>query len=114
MPRPPSRSKYGSVKTTLDGITFASKAEALRYAELKLLQRAGLIANLVIQPRFPLVVSGVLVATYIADFSYTEEKTQLPVVEDVKSPATRTDVYRLKIKLLHVLHGIRVSEIQRS
>ena len=31
------RSKYGAIRTTIDGITFASKAEARRYAELQIL-----------------------------------------------------------------------------
>lgn len=112
--RAPRRNKYGATKTTLDGITFASKAEAIRYAELKLLQRAGQIKDLQCQPRFPLVVSGKLVATYIADFSFTDMTTGLAVVEDVKSPATRTDTYRLKVKLLFALHGVTVTEVQRS
>lgn len=112
--RPPSRNKYGAKKTVVDGITFASKAEAIRYAELKLLQRAGLILDLKLQPKFPLVVSGKLVATYIADFSFTDVTTKLSVVEDVKSPATRTDAYRIKVKLLFALHGVEVTEIQRS
>lgn len=110
----PKRHKYGAKKTVVDGITFPSKAEALRYAELKILLRAGQIADLTRQPRFPLVVAGQLVGTYIADFSYTDVATGKSVVEDVKSPATRTDVYRLKIKLLRALHGIDVVEVQRS
>ena len=48
-------------------------------------------------------------ATYIADFVYTENgKT---VVEDVKSPATRTDVYKLKKKLMLYKFGIEIREV---
>ena len=35
--------KYHAIKTTVDGITFDSRAEARRYRELKLLERAGVI-----------------------------------------------------------------------
>lgn len=92
------RSKYNNKKTTLDGIKFDSKKEAKRYAELKLLQKAGLITSLELQPRIPLVCNGVQIGSYIADFSYMEKGRC--VVEDVKSPATKTPVYNLKKKIL--------------
>ena len=38
--------KYGNKKTQFAGLTFDSKAEARRYGELQLLERAGLISNL--------------------------------------------------------------------
>ena len=37
------RSKYGAVSTSVDGIWFASKLEAQRYSELKLMEKAGAI-----------------------------------------------------------------------
>lgn len=37
------KNKYKAVKTTVDGIKFDSKAEARRYTQLKLLERAGQI-----------------------------------------------------------------------
>lgn len=42
----PKKSKYGAVKTEVDGIMFDSKREASRYQELRLLEQAGEIANL--------------------------------------------------------------------
>lgn len=48
--------KFNAVKTVIDGHTFASKAEAARYAELKLLRRAGEIFELELQPKYPIVV----------------------------------------------------------
>lgn len=96
-------SKYHSRKTTVDGITFDSKAEAARYSELKLLQRAGLIRDLTLQPEFELIPQykkngrTVRRTTYRADFSYTETKTGRYVIEDVKG--VRTELYRLKKKL---------------
>jgi hypothetical protein len=92
--------KYGAVATHVDGIRFASKAEARRYSQLKLLEQGGEIRGLRIQPRFPLEIDGALVCTYIGDFAYREKGTPYEVVEDVKSPATRTDVYKLKVKIL--------------
>jgi hypothetical protein len=106
----PSRSKYGNKAVEMDGRRFASKREAARYAELALLQRIGTISSLECQPRFPLVVNGVKVATYVADFRYQDSAGKV-VIEDVKSDPTRTPIYRLKAKLLLALHGISITEV---
>lgn len=44
--------KYGNIKTVIDGIKFDSKRESERYLELKLLEKAGEISDLKLQPRF--------------------------------------------------------------
>lgn len=111
------RLKYGNVPTVVRGLRFASAAEAARYLELLILARAGEIRALEIQPRFPLVVSAVDCGTYVGDFGYQERvrdahgERWVHVVEDVKSPATRTAVYRLKVKLVLACHGIVVREV---
>lgn len=72
------RHKYGAKKTVVDGITFDSKKEAARYQELKLLEQAGEISNLELQPEYEVIITK----KYKADFLYTEKgKT---IVEDVK------------------------------
>ncbi len=103
------RSKYGNTKTVVDGITFASKAEAKRYGELKLLERAGEIRNLELQPKFALVGLGATkVCSYRADFSYRYTNGPL-VVEDVKG--MKTPVYRLKAKLFRDNFGFSITEV---
>ena len=92
------RNKYNNKKTVVDGITFASKKEANRYSQLALLEATGKIDNLRLQPRLPLWVNGVKIGHYIADFSYDLDGQK--VIEDVKSAATKTPVYKLKIKIL--------------
>jgi hypothetical protein len=67
------KSKYAAIPTIVDGIRFASKKEARRYTELKLLERAGEITCLELQPKFPCVVNGKKVCTYIADFAYLDD-----------------------------------------
>ena len=103
------RSKYRNQPVDLDGHRFASKAEARRYSELVLLARIGEITDFELQPRYPLVVEGQKIATYVGDFRY--QRDGRTIVEDVKSPASRTPVYRLKAKLLRALHGIEIVEI---
>lgn len=104
-----SRNKYNAKKTVIDGIAFDSKAEATRYGELKLLERAGVIKDLEVHPKYKLDVNGIRICTYTADFEYIEngEKT----TEDVKSRATITYSYKLKKKLMKAIYGIDIVEI---
>lgn len=100
-------SKYGNRKTVVDGVTYASAKEARRYGELQLLQRAGAIADLRRQVRFPLKVNDRLVTTYVADAVYREGDAL--VVEDTKGFRTRE--YVLKAKLFAAVHGFPIREV---
>lgn len=102
------RNKFGAKKTTVNGVRFDSKWESERWAELQLLERAGKIVGLQRQIKFPLVVNGKLICTYIADFLWTDPETRETVVSDAKSPATLTPEFRIKMKLLEALHGLVV------
>lgn len=119
------KSKYGAIKTEIDGIVFASKAEARRYAELKLLERAGEIWDLELQPRFSLSVpstAGTLrraleatagtfdgkIGEYRGDFAYHDRSGR--VVEDVKG--FKTPLYRWKKKHVEKQYGIEIREIR--
>src|SRR5437762_3959296 len=97
-------SKYHNRKTLYLGIKFDSQKEASRYQELLLLERARLISEIELQPRYNLVVNEQKIGFYKADFRYRVTETGAVVVEDVKSPATRTQVYRLKKKLVKALY----------
>jgi hypothetical protein len=98
--------KYRNQPITLDGISFPSKKEAARWIELRLLQKAGLISELRRQVKYDLAVNGVKICAYWADFVYISDG--LVVVEDVKSEATKTPVFKLKSKLMKALMGIDV------
>lgn len=94
-------SKYRAFKTTVGGITFDSGLEARRYTQLKILEVAGTIKNIQLQPKFRLMDSfkyagkTIRAIDYIADFMYEEnDKT---IVEDVKG--IRTKDYIIKSKL---------------
>ena len=109
--------KYGNRKTEVDGIVFDSKHEASRWIELKYMERAKLITDLRRQVRYTLIGNQYdenrkvieRPVTYIADFVYLENGKV--VVEDAKSPATRTDVYKIKRKLMLMIYGIRIKEV---
>jgi len=113
------RSKYRAVKETVDGITFASKAEARRYAELKLLEKAGVIRDLRLQPEFvlcPLMMNMQIVplGKYRGDFAYEQHDDMtdewVTIVEDVKG--FKTPLYRWKKKHVEAQYGITIREIR--
>lgn len=100
-------SKYGAIRTVVDGTTFDSKAEAARYEVLRLLEQQGEISELELQPRYPLHANGVKLGTYVADFRYREADGTL-VTEDVKG--VRTPLYTWKSKHLRAEYGITILE----
>lgn len=109
-----TKSKYHSRKQTIDGHVFASKREAQRYSELKMLEKAGEISNLELQKRFELIpsqrIGGKVVERpcyYVCDFAYCEGGKQ--VIEDAKG--MKTEVYKIKKKLMLYKYGIRVREV---
>ena len=106
-------SKYGNIKTFVDGIKFDSKKEAARYEHLKLLVGAkGGIRDLELQPRFTIRINDKHICHYYADFRYVDSVTGKTIVEDVKSPATaKKDIYRLKKKLVEAVYGITIIEV---
>ena len=108
--------KYRNQKTEVDGITFDSRKEANRWAELKLLERAGEISFLERQPSFVLIPkqvrNGKVIerqTVYKGDFSYQDNKTGETVVEDVKG--VKTKEYVLKRKLMLWEYGIIIKEV---
>ena len=111
------RSKYGAQRTTVDGITFASKKEARRYGELRILERVGRIRGLTTQPVFRLCVTAQdltttdIIGEYRADFVYDERRgdSWFKMVEDVKG--FKTPLYRWKKKHVEAQYGIQIREI---
>lgn len=105
------RSKWRNEPTSEDGHVFDSQAERNRYRDLKALQMAGEISKLVVHPRYRLFVNGSEVGSYYADFRYVDAAGRQRV-EDVKSPVSRTPVYRLKRRIVRAQFGIEVEEIE--
>lgn len=121
------KTKYRNRKITRDGETFDSIKEYRRWCELKLLERAGKIANLKRQVKFVLIPSqyetvtdaqtGKLVkgkciereCAYIADFVYMDKVKGTGVVEDTKGFRTRE--YIIKRKMMLYKYGVRISEV---
>jgi hypothetical protein len=100
------RQKYNATKTEIDGITFDSKGEARRYAELRLMERGGLISGLERQPEFVLQEAFTdctgqkhRAIKYRADFKYIENGRI--IIEDFKGMLTQE--FKLKAKLFRFM-----------
>lgn len=93
--------KYNNKKVTIDNITFDSIGESRRYQELKLLERAGEISDLQLQPKFELQPTFKKngkthrAITYTADFQYVENGQT--VIEDFKGFETKDFKMRKKM-----------------
>jgi hypothetical protein len=103
--------KFGAVKTVVDGVTFASKKEARRYSELKLLERAGEISDLKLQPRYDLTVNGKKVCTYVGDFQYIRRNGVGPFLNIEDAKGFKTPTYKLKAKLFEAVMGFPIVEV---
>ena len=122
-----SQNKYGATKCQVNGEVFDSKKEARRWQELRLLEKAGEISDLRRQVKYILIPAQKEYTveirkngspkrmervverecTYVADFVYEEDgKT---IVEDAKG--MKTEVYRIKKKLMLYVHGIKIREV---
>ena len=103
-------SKYRNVRTA----GHASKKEAKRAQELRLLEKAGKIRNLREQVRYELIPplnKGQRAMCYIADFVFDEGRPfglWVEVVEDVKG--FRTQVYKIKKRLMQWRYGVIIRE----
>lgn len=110
--------KYHNKKMVVDGIKFDSKLEAKRYTELKMMERTGLIKDLILQPVYELQPSfkkngkTYRKITYRADFSYYRVNDDKRIVEDVKG--FRNEIYKLKLKLFEYEYpNLTIKEITR-
>lgn len=120
--------KYRNKKTIVDGIVFDSRKEALRYRELSMLWRAGVISDLELQKEFELIPAQYETfprygkkgqrlkdgkrciekpVKYKADFVYKENGSV--IVEDTKGVKTKD--YIIKRKLMLHIHNIKIKEV---
>jgi hypothetical protein len=106
------KNKYNNKITELDGIKFHSKKESVRYSQLKLQEKGGLIKDLRLQVPYELIPKLVIngkterAIKYVADFVYTDTLHETEIVEDVKGMIT--DVFKLKYRLMKQIHNIDV------
>lgn len=119
------RSRYSNVKKVEhDGHKFDSARERDRYIDLSVMQRAGAIRDLELQPRIPIVIGGVevryppkangargSVMVYVADFRYYDVERDRLVIEDVKMQSGfLPEIFKFKRALLYTM-GVTIDEV---
>jgi hypothetical protein len=98
--------KYRAIRTEVDGHKFPSRREAERYRQLKLLQRAGHISHLELQPAFKIYLNDQLICKVILDFKYWDNDKRCAVYEDSKG--CDNPMSKLKRKLVEAQEDIKV------
>lgn len=93
-----------------DAQHFPSQAEAGYYMELRLLQAAEKIDAIECQPKYPLIVNGVTLGKYIADFTYQRGNARF--VCDVKGGAM-TELSDWKRRHAEAQYGIVINIVRR-
>lgn len=135
------RNKLGNEKVSVGGAEFDSRAEARRYGQLLLLERAGEISELERQKVYELIpgyyetvptgeiyrrgakkgepkvkrVCVELPVNYVADFVY-KDKSGNTVVEDVKGYRDPSSApyakFVIKRKLMLWRYGVKIKEVK--
>lgn len=111
------RKHFAPQRPVVDGIRFDSRAEVIRYGELKLREQMGEISDLVVHPKLPLVLNGrkiVPSGRITLDFAYLERGAK--VYEDAKpmgaggKPLMDREA-KIKIAICEAIHNIEVKLI---
>ena len=103
--------KYGARRVEHGDHTHDSEGERSYCYVLQQRERLGGLRALAVHPIYILTVNGQKVCSLVPDWEYhLPDGTQ--VVVDFKSPPTRTPVWRLKVKLLEALTGIRMQVVE--
>ena len=96
--------KFRAIPTELDGIKFASRKEARRYKELRLLEKSGELLFFLRQVPFHLPAN----VKYVCDFlCFWQDDTV--TIEDVKG--IKTPLYILKKKQVEATYPVSITEV---
>lgn len=112
--------KYGAKKINNEYGTFDSMGEYRLWLQLSQLRKAEdpteRVVELERQVIYPLIVDGVTITRYIADFrvTYADGRVEVidfknPYLKDGKGKSTPpAQLFNMKVKLMKALHGIDV------
>ena len=104
------RSKYNAQKTIYNGVKFDSKKEANYCAKLDMLKKAtgnDKVISYELQPRYDIIVNEKKIGFYKADFKVLYRNR----VEVIDVKGFKTDVYKIKKKLVEAIYGIKIIEV---
>lgn len=106
------KKKYSEKKVEANGILYDSVLEYKRHLILMMYEKEGRITSLKYHVSFTLIEKTYYGGPicYEADFVYKDKEGNL-IVEDTKSPATKTRLYKLKKRLMAERYGIVIKEV---
>ena len=110
------QSKFGNVKTEIDGHKFDSKKESEYYGSLKIKKQAGLIKDFKMQVKYNITVNKIHIANYFLDFLVENNDGSFDYI-DIKGKDTKTNkfvktgVFALKKRLVEAIYGIKISMV---
>ena len=124
-PKTAKASKYHNKKIEYEGHIFDSIKEMNYYKSLQVLQRAGEIVKIELQPVFPYIVAYSLPAEghstyerlhntfektykYIGDFRVTYKNGNVAIID---AKGVRTAIYKRKKKIIEALYNIKIVEV---
>jgi hypothetical protein len=112
--RAPRKNRLQNVArpTILDGIRFASKLEADRYRELKLLQLTGEVAYTLRQVPFLVATGKVYRLDFMIIWNRSGPREEVITYEDTKGRLT--EVSALKIAAVQDRYGIKIKLLRRG
>jgi hypothetical protein len=91
-------------------------AERTRLTQLRILERAGLISGLEVQPSWDVRINDRPFCTYTANFAYHCADRGRGIIEEVKAKGVsvdeaRNELLRLKRKAAELTFGIEITEV---
>lgn len=98
--------KYNNTWTEYNGVKYQSKKEANYAAELDLLKKAGEVKEWKRQKRFEITKRGKHICYYYIDFEVLTKKG----IEYIDIKGFKTNIYKLKKKLVEAQYGIKIIE----
>lgn len=108
------RNKYNAKRTAApDGSrTYDSKAEAAYCEQLRVLERSGIISELVLKPKYPIVIGGDLICTVVPEARFRDETGKIRIVDKKGGRATQTKEWHLKRKLFaSIYRGLEIEVV---
>lgn len=104
--------KFKAIKTTVDGITFDSKAEAIYYSQHKKDKNMTMQEKFVLLDKFKLNGKAYREISYFADFVFRNDNNEIVKVVDVKGMVLPE--FRLKAKMFAARYGIQITIAKKN
>lgn len=116
LPATKSKSKYRNKSIEIDGIKFHSTKEGKYYSDLKTKKSLGEIKDFKMQVCYEIKINDIHIANYFLDFlveylDNTYDYIDVKGKDKVSNKWIKTDVFKLKKKLVEAIYGINIKMI---